>query len=133
VPTLTGIAHVTLSVRDRDDSVEFYRDVLGFREYETTDDARWLRTTCRHPSGLLLCLTQHRDHFNARFDPRHAGLDHLAFTVSSPEELEQWEQRLDLLEVEHTPILRRDHGSLLMFEDPDGIQLELYCPARPAD
>ncbi|KUP95316.1 VOC family protein [Thermobifida cellulosilytica] len=133
MPTLTGIAHVTLSVRDRDDSVEFYCDVLGFREYETTDDSRWFRTTCHHPCGLLLCLTQHRDRFNARFDHRHTGLDHLAFAVASLEELERWEERLDAFEVEHTPIMRRDHGALLMFEDPDGIQLELFCPALSVD
>lgn len=131
MPALTGIAHITLSVRDRDDSVDFYRDVLGFREYETTDEPRWLRTLCQHPSGLLLCLTQHRDHFNARFDHRHAGADHFAFAVSSLGELEEWEERLDAFDVDHTPILHREHGSLMMFEDPDGIQLELLCPPVP--
>lgn len=82
--SLAGIAHITLSVRNRDTSVEFYRDVLGFHEYKTEDGPHWRRTFCRHPNGLVLCLTQHTDHFNARFDPRHAGMDHLAFAVSSP-------------------------------------------------
>jgi glyoxylase I family protein len=132
VSSLAGIAHITLSVRNRDTSVEFYRDVLGFHEYKTEDGPHWRRTFCRHPNGLVLCLTQHTDHFNARFDPRHAGMDHLAFAVSSPDDLEEWEKRLDALEVEHTPILHGDHGPLLMFEDPDGIQLELCCPDPPA-
>ncbi|TDQ51518.1 VOC family protein [Actinorugispora endophytica] len=131
MPQLTGLAHITLSVRDRDDSVDFYRDVLGFREYQTKDDSRWLRTNCRHPSGLLLCITEHADHFNARFDHRHAGVDHLAFEVSGLGELEAWADRLDEFEVDHTPIVHCESGSLVMFEDPDGVQLELRCSPEP--
>lgn len=130
MPALAGIAHITLSVRDRDDSVDFYRAVLGFREYRTRDEPRWLRTDCRHPSGLLLCITQHRDRFNARFDHQNAGLDHLAFEVSSLDELESWAESLDRLDVDRTPIVRDRDESMVMFEDPDGIQLELrYSPA----
>nr|WP_285757877.1 VOC family protein [Nocardiopsis ansamitocini] len=133
MPQLTGISHITLSVRDRNDSVEFYRDVLGFREFETKDEARWLRTTCRHSSGLLLCLTQHRDHFNARFDYRHAGVDHIGFEVVDLVALESWEERLTSFDVEHSPIVHCSSGSLLSFEDPDGFQLELHCPTEADD
>ncbi|GAB3205244.1 VOC family protein [Marinactinospora thermotolerans] len=131
MPQLTGLAHITLSVRDRDASVEFYRDVLGFREYQTRDDGQWLRTTCHHPCGLVLALTQHRDHFNARFDPRHAGVDHIAFEVAGVGDLETWEERLTELDVDHSPIVHCDSGSLMSFTDPDGVQLELHCSPDP--
>jgi glyoxylase I family protein len=130
VPRISGIAHIELSVRDRDASVDFYRDVLGFREFHTADTNRWLRTLCRHPCGLVLSITQHRDHFNALFDPRHVGVDHVAFRVSVPGQLSAWEDRLSDMDVDHAPVIRTAFGSVLAFTDPDGIQLELFCPAE---
>ncbi|MFC7330601.1 VOC family protein [Marinactinospora rubrisoli] len=131
MPKLTGLAHITLSVRDRDVSVDFYRSVLGFREYETRDDARWLRTTCRHSCGVVLGIVEHKDHFNARFDHRHAGVDHVAFEVGGIGELETWEERLSDLDVDHAPIVHCEAGSVLSFADPDGVQLELFCAREP--
>lgn len=133
MPRIEGIAHIELSVRDRDASVDFYRDILGFKEFHTTDSGRWLRTLCRHPCGLVLSITQHRDHFNALFDPRHVGVDHVAFQVSKFGVLEAWEDRLGDLDVDHSPVVRTEFGSVLSFTDPDGIQLELYCPAEADD
>ncbi|GAA3756353.1 catechol 2,3-dioxygenase-like lactoylglutathione lyase family enzyme [Spinactinospora alkalitolerans] len=131
MPQLTGLAHITLSVRDRDASVEFYRDVLGFRVLQTRDEGRWLRTTCRHPSGLVLGITQHLDHFNSRFDHRHAGVDHLSFGVGCLGDLETWEERLTDLDIDHSPIVHCEMGSLMSFIDPDGFQLELHCSPEP--
>lgn len=131
MPRLTGIAKVTLSVRDRDSSVEFYRDVLGFREFQTKDCGQYLRTMCRHSSGILLGFVEHKDHFNARFDHRHAGVDHLTFEVASLGELDAWEDRLADMDVDHSPIVHSDSGSVLRFVDPDGFQLELYCAPEP--
>ncbi|CAM3743411.1 VOC family protein [Nocardiopsis rhodophaea] len=130
MPSVTGLAHLTLSVRDRDASIAFYRSVLGFKEHKTRDGKRWLHTECRHPSGVVLGFTQHADHFKARFDYRHAGVDHISFQVSCLGELEGWEERLTELDIDHSPVVHSDHGSMLSFSDPDGIQLELYCPAE---
>lgn len=131
MPRLTGLAHITLSVRDRDASVDFYRTVLGFREVATRDEPQWLRTTCRHPCGVVMGFTQHTDHFNAMFDPRRTGVDHVAFEVSCQGELEAWEDRLTDLDIDHSPIVHFDQGSVVSFFDPDGFQLELFCAAEP--
>ncbi|MFC3995683.1 VOC family protein [Nocardiopsis sediminis] len=131
MPRVTGLAHVNLSVRDRDASIEFYRVVLGFKEVLTRDGKQWLHTECRHPSGLVLGFTQHRDHFKATFDPRHIGMDHLSLRVASVGELEIWEERLTDLDIDHSPVVHTQQGSTLTFADPDGIQLELFCPADP--
>ncbi|PSK96499.1 catechol 2,3-dioxygenase-like lactoylglutathione lyase family enzyme [Murinocardiopsis flavida] len=131
MPGLTGLAHITLSVRDRDTSVDFYRTVLGFREVSHRDDSRWRRTTCVHPCGVVLCFTQHTDHFNALFDHRHAGVDHVAFEVGGLGELETWEERLTDLDIDHSPIVHADSGSVLSFFDPDGFQLELFSAPEP--
>ncbi|GAA3735172.1 hypothetical protein GCM10022402_14220 [Salinactinospora qingdaonensis] len=46
--------------------------------------------------------------------------------------MESWEERLTDLDIDHSPIVHEESGSVLSFTDPDGIQLELYC-AREFD
>ncbi|WP_046469333.1 VOC family protein [Allosalinactinospora lopnorensis] len=131
MPRFSGIAHITLSVRDRDASVEFYRSVLGFREFRTRDDGQTLHTDCSHESGMVLGFTQHKDHFKGLFDCRHAGVDHIALRIGHLGDLEAWEERLTDMDIDHTPIVHSAWGSALNFNDPDGFQLELFCPAEP--
>lgn len=131
MPRVTGVAHITLSVRDRDTSLEFYRSVLGFSEFKTRDGKQWLHTECRHPCGIVLGVTQHKDQFKAKFDHRRAGVDHVSFQVSCLGELESWEEHLTELDIDPSPIVHSDYGSMLSFNDPDGIQLELFCPMEP--
>jgi glyoxylase I family protein len=57
---IAGWAHVTLSVRDHDRSVQWYSDVLGFQSVLSDSNDRWKRTICMHPeSGTILVLHQH--------------------------------------------------------------------------
>lgn len=69
------------------------------------------------------------------FDPARTGLDHVAFTARSREELERWAEWLDRNNVRRTPVrdLRADPaqdanapvtGAMFQFVDPDGIELE---------
>ncbi|KOX18105.1 VOC family protein [Nocardiopsis sp. NRRL B-16309] len=131
VPQLTGLARVTLSVRDRDESVRFYKTVLGFKVQNKRDEGGTLRTECQHPaSGLLIALIQHRDHFKNRFDRRHCGLDRLTLGVRNLGELEAWEERFGDMDVEHSPVMHGEAGSKILFYDPDGTELALYAPAE---
>ncbi|MCK9873555.1 MULTISPECIES: VOC family protein [Nocardiopsis] len=131
VPQLNGLARVTLSVRDRDESVRFYRTVLGFRVLGKRDHEGTRRTECQHPaSGLLLALIQHRDNFKGRFDRRHCGLDRLTLGVENLGELEAWEERFAEMDVEHSPVMHGEEGSTLLFYDPDGTELALFAHAE---
>ncbi|MFD6950634.1 glyoxalase [Nocardiopsis sp. TSRI0078] len=131
VPQLNGLARVTLSVRDRDESVRFYRTVLGFQVLGKRDHEGTRRTECRHPaSGLLLALIQHRDNFKGRFDRRHCGLDRLTLGVANLGELEAWEERFAEMDVEHSPVMHGEEGSTLLFYDPDGTELALFARAE---
>ena len=65
-----------------------------------------------------------------RFDPQHRGLDHLAFTVGSEEELARWAERLDGAGVEHSGVLEIPPGAILNFKDIDGIALALFWDRR---
>ena len=44
--------------------------------------------------------------------------------VSGHADLEAWESRLTELRVEHSPINDREGYSVLVFRDPDNVQLE---------
>jgi glyoxylase I family protein len=77
-------------------------------------------------SYLVDGLCQPEDGSDAPFDHRHTGLDHFAFKVADEPEFDRWLAHLDILGVAHSPVRVLDLGRFVSFEDPDGIQFELW-------
>jgi glyoxylase I family protein len=128
-PSVSGIHHVALNVRDVEESVRWYGEVLGFSPLFPYDTEDFERRLVRHPSGVVVGLTRHRHpDAEAAFSERRPGLDHLAFAVADRDELEAWAKRLSDAGVEHSGVkVTPTTGSeLITFRDPSGIQLELY-------
>jgi glyoxylase I family protein len=134
LPSLSGLHHLGLTVRDIDESERWYADVLGM-----------IRVFVQpHPSGgghtvvinrpdtlLFLGLDFHPQADVERFDERRTGLDHVALTVDSRSDLDSWSTRLDALGVDHGPIHDMDqpvHAAMVL-HDPDGIPVELFWSA----
>lgn len=126
MPELSGWSHVSFSVRDRDASVAFYTDVLGFKTLAVTDRAGWRQTIMVHPTGMCVSFQQHDGNSGEAFDFAVTGLDHFGFGVASAAELDEWIARFDELGVAHSPVRDTPLGPFVSFEDPDGIQLELF-------
>lgn len=126
MPELSGWSHVSFSVRDRDASVRFYTDVLGFKPLAVTDRETWLQTLMLHPAGMVVAFQQHDGNDGEPFDYATTGLDHFGFGVASAAELAAWMERFDELGVAHSPVRDTGMGPFVSFEDPDGIQLELF-------
>jgi hypothetical protein len=65
-----------------------------------------------------------------RFNENRVGLDHLSFTVESFQELERAQKLFSEAGVRHAEIKElTDFGiAVMMFWDPDNIQLELTAP-----
>jgi glyoxylase I family protein len=132
VATLKGVHHLGLTVRDVEASAEWYVAVLGFRRdggYASPDGMR-RKVFLRH-DGLLarLGLTEHRAGDHEPFDETRVGLDHLAFGVGGRDELHRWADRLAAAGVAHSPIAEANSipgAAVLVFRDPDNIQLELF-------
>jgi catechol 2,3-dioxygenase-like lactoylglutathione lyase family enzyme len=62
-------------------------------------------------------------------DEFRTGLDHFAFGVATRAELEDWQRELSSRGITFTPITETPIGSVIVFRDPDNIQLEFWLPA----
>ena len=132
--SFSGVHHVAINVHDLERSERWYAEVLNFARLAPFDGDRFRRVLMRHPSGMLLGLTKHDDpEAAAPFNERRTGLDHFAFQVADRGQLEAWVARFDELGVAHTEVKQTPiTGSyLIVFRDPDGIQLEMYAPGQP--
>ena len=127
MPEFAGLSHVSLSVRDRDRSRDWYTDVLGFRVLEENLEEAFVEWILVHPaSGMVLCLQQHNANRGEPFDPTRTGGDHVGLKVASRQDLDEWTAWFEKHDVVHSPVAERPYGAVLCFKDPDGIQLELF-------
>lgn len=117
---------MALSVANLDNSIEWYREVLGLEEMlrQEADDRR-MAVLQFAGSRSTLGLVEHSGAAPG-FEPHHVGLDEVAFSVTSGEELEAWAHRLDERGVTNTGPLDAPFGGMLHFEDLDGIALALF-------
>lgn len=128
---LDGLHHVSLTVSDLERSVAWYRRVLGLSQLGENDhDGGRTVVLADHGPGFVLLLQQHKAHEGTGYSEYRPGLDHLSFRVADVGELEAWAEHLDGLGVEHRDILQEKWGAVLVFRDPDRIQLEVFCDPR---
>ena len=126
IPT-GGVHHFRLTVTDVDRTVAFYTSVLGFKKLLDLNPGAFLSN-----GSVGLGIGPFPDPASAikgdRFSENRIGLDHLSFTVPSRKVLEDAVRLLDARGVPHSEV--RDLGeafgiAILIFRDPDNIQLEL--------
>jgi glyoxylase I family protein len=132
--SLTGVAHVTLSVRDHDRSLAWYGNLFGVKPIATEKTDLWTRSVCAHAeSGLVFVLIEHADQRPEPFNHRQAGLDHISLSVPDKAALDAWQARLHEQRITFTSATATARGALVVnFKDPDGIALELTCPVEDA-
>jgi glyoxylase I family protein len=136
---IRGLHHLGLTVRDVEDSAAWYEQVLGLRRidrYESPDGTRRKIFLGHDHLAIRLGLTQHRDSRLEEFDETRTGLDHLAFAVRDRDELDSWALRLDRAGVTSSPIAPANSiqgAFVLVFRDPDNIQLELFSDRSDAN
>ena len=122
---LSGIHHIALTVTDLERSAAWYQRVLDLHEVQ--------REKSPARRGVLLSwheiptvgLVQH-DADESVFDPTMAGMDHVAFSVSTRDELDEWAARFDREGITHSGAIDIPTGGILNFKDPDGIALALF-------
>jgi len=129
IPT-GAVHHFRLTVSDVDRAVAFYTGLLGFKKLMDLDPGAFLSN-----GSVGLGIGPFPDPTRAvagdRFSENRVGLDHMSFAVTSRQVLEDAVRLLDARGVSHSEV--RDLGeafgiAILIFRDPDNIQLELSAP-----
>ena len=132
-PDLAGIHHVGLTVTDVDRSEEWCCRVIGWQRLFVEphfggEEGAGYAVVLGHPDKHFnIGLDHHRGNDGDTFDPARTGLDHLCFTMPDAQTLDAWAAHLDALGVANSGVYDMEGApvSLLTFDDPDGIQLEL--------
>jgi glyoxylase I family protein len=132
--------HIALTVTDVDESIRWYQSVFGVQ----------FMMDAPHPGGvgklladegmqLVIVLHHHDGNDGDLFVETRTGLDHVGLAVPTRADLEAWQVHLESNDViradvadkpmTQSPIADEPYGSVLVFRDPDNIQLELFAPA----
>ena len=123
------IHHVALTVRDVEASIPWYENLFGIkRTMEEPHQGGTGIVLTDEAWQLIIVLHRHDANAGERFAETRTGLDHVGFVLPNRAALEAWQARLQELGVVHSPITDRPYGSVLVFRDPDNIQLELFAP-----
>jgi len=127
MPDVSGIHHVSVTVTDIERSVPWYSELLGLTKLmeESHPDGTGYAVVLGKPDwSMCVGLHTHPTNERERFSESRTGLDHIGFMVSGLAELKAWESRLTALGVEHSPVNDQGGYAVLVFRDPDNIQLE---------
>ena len=123
LPSDAHIGQVSLTVRDLQRSLQFYRDILGFTELSPGRLA---------PQGGRVLIELHERTEAIAKPRRSSGLYHFAILVPSRAALGRSLRRLT---AKQWPLSgAADHlvSEALYLDDPDGLGIEIYCD-RPRD
>jgi catechol 2,3-dioxygenase-like lactoylglutathione lyase family enzyme len=134
------ISHVALTVTDLDASIAWYQRVFDIKPMmEEAHEGGIGKLLTDDQFSLVFVLHHHDNNKSEGFAETRTGLDHVGLNVSSRADLDAWQAHLEANGVERvavagkpltqSPIAERPYGSVLVFRDPDNIQLELLAPA----
>jgi glyoxylase I family protein len=132
--------HLAITVTDLDASVRWYESVFDVHPLLDVPHlggvGRILAGTDRQ---LMIALHRHDTNDGRLFAETTTGLDHGGFAVPSRRDLELWQDHLETNGVvradtadkplTQSPIADEPYASVLVFRDPDNIQLELFASA----
>lgn len=124
-PQTAGVHHVSFRTGDLARAKKFYTETLGFPVAVEMGDV------CLVMAGkTLIGLRAPTEQTRAgdTFDPMRIGMDHVAFSCDSLEELNRVAAALEAEKIWNTGVKRLDafNASYVAFKDPDGIKLELW-------
>jgi glyoxylase I family protein len=131
--------HLALTVTDLDASVRWYESVFGVEfMMDAPHQGGVGRVLADEARELMIVLHRHEANDGGLFGETSTGLDHAGFFVPTRADLEAWQDHLEaqgVMRVDaadkpltQSPIANEVYGSVVVFRDPDNIQLELFCP-----
>jgi catechol 2,3-dioxygenase-like lactoylglutathione lyase family enzyme len=123
VGQVLGIHHIKIPVSDLQSSRRWYERIFALEPYmEFPDEDGVVRGVAYRAKGdLALSLRESPSAAKGM-----AGFDPFAIMLRGRADVEHWAMRLDRLGVPHSSVIQAPIGYILMFDDPDGLQLRFY-------
>jgi glyoxylase I family protein len=137
-PAVTGVHHFSPTVSDVEASARWYERVFGLSRvpvpfpHHGAEEGGYALVLMDPRSGMVIGLHHHEANPGEAFSESRTGLDHVAFGVADRASLDGWASWLDELGIEHSGVIDTDNPmpySVVVFRDPDDIQLELFYMA----
>ena len=139
-PTPARIHHIALTVTDLDASTAWYEQVFAVSYLmDAPHEGGTARILTDSEQTLAFALHRHDANQRETFIETRTGLDHVGFVVPTRTDLERWQEHLERNSVvradaaakplTQSPISDQPYGSVLVFRDPDNIQLEIFSPS----
>jgi catechol 2,3-dioxygenase-like lactoylglutathione lyase family enzyme len=134
-----GLHHIALTVTDLDASIDWYGHVFGIsHRMDGPHEGGIGKLLADDGFELVIVLHRHDVNEGELFGEARTGLDHVGLGVPTRAHLEAWQDHLEANGVvraevadkplTQSPIADEVYGSVLVFRDPDNIQLELFAP-----
>jgi glyoxylase I family protein len=131
--------HIALTVRDLEASRTWYEDVFGLKyQMDAPHEGGFAQLLANEDFSLVIVLHRHDAHDGTTFLESRTGLDHVGLGLPSRDDLVAWQSHLEANGVARaaaadrpltqSAIADEPYGSVLVFRDPDNIQLELFAP-----
>jgi glyoxylase I family protein len=138
------VHHVALTVTDVNASISWYERIFDIRYQVDIPHAGGVgKLLSNEDRSLMFVLHEHDANDGGLFSERATGLDHVGLAVTTRAELEEWERHLDANGVSvadeaakpltRSAIIDAPYASVIVFRDPDNIQLELFAAAATRD
>lgn len=124
-PELSRLGHVALETPDLEESVWFFRDVLGLEEVERSDETVYLRSL-RDWEHHTVSLTQ----------ADSGGIDHIAWRASEPDDLQAFADQFEADGVDIEWIDAGEEtgqGEAIRFQTDQGHRFEIYYDVEKPD
>ncbi len=131
IPRPAKLAHFVLRTARFDEVIQWWSTVLGAHVVHSNDFLAFLTYDDEHHRLAVV-----KSELAGDEGRRHAGLEHVAFTMASLDDLVSTYERLRDQDI--VPVLPINHGMTLSmyYADPDGTQCELQvdlCTPEEAD
>lgn len=141
IAKLDGVHHAAFVMWNPEETVRFYRDILGFPIIHCITAKGWGQEG--HADFVHIFFDAGHDNVMAFFyyfgeSPRdqrskdyvHNGR-HTALRVESKAELERWRERLAEHGINASPVIEHEVIASLYFTDPNGYPMEITTQLRP--
>lgn len=120
---MTSLGHVNIRTGDLDESLRFYRDVIGLRPAPAATRPGSADHIWMHDEQDSPCIHLQRAGISLITSSDGPGVHHVALNCTDPD---QWRHKLGTLAVPFRET-KFEEANLLQInlEDPDGVRLEL--------